>query len=400
MPTPADILKDTMELMAQKRAQFEEPKKAMEGESPESLPGAENTRPVDKSDEQPDPEITQKPDMPEGATSAPAASATGGGMENTDEMSTPELPDAKEKKPLIRTADKMANDIIAQIRSFQSSVEKAAQDATEKTKSEEGDKAEEGKTDKPSEEIAEVKKEEGEITVDANTESSPDASTGKAAESFTLTQEVLAKMAAITLAYEEGRDFMEAILTEHAGAEKAAEVFDFISQRSEEFDKQAAEEQGYQDGLRALIEEAYNAGLKAAGVDPHAEELYKVGQMLADESLEGLMPPPEGAAMPPMPGPVADEAAAVPAALEAVPEEAMEGAEEDVTLEDVAEALDILVEEGAIDPESAAEIQKQVAEEVEGASMEEAPAEEAPAEEAPAESESMMDEEPTEEPAA
>ena len=329
MATPADILRDTMNLMAQKKAQYG--KEALVGEDPNSLPGAEHTRNAPKEDEKPDPEVNDKTMGPASSRDTSGAGddspVTRGQAEKTDE-----LPDAKEKKPLIDTESKsakLANDIIAQIRDFKKALDEGG--------------------DKPKKEAA--------VPAEGEEEGTPAEKTAKKSDSVELTQEVLAKMAAIALSYEEGQEFMEQILEKHAGAEQAAEVMSFLEDRSTELEKKAAEEQGFQDGLRALVQEAYQAGLKDAGaVDPRAAEMYKLGQMLADESMEGLPPELLGGELPP-------EAAGVPGDIAGAPEEI----DEDITLEDVAEALDLLVQEGTVDPETAAEIQQQVAAEVEAA---------------------------------
>lgn len=171
-----------------------------------------------------------------------------------------------------------------------------------------------------------------------------------------LTSDVLAKIASVILATEDGVDFAEACLTKAAGAEAAKETLEFLQ-------KQAAYAQGQQDA-EAMVSEfiAQEQGAeKQAGAefqqgqqDAHnliklavhriqtnrgTARLVKLAQEVADESIgdgsEGAVPA-EGSGLPP-------EMASAPA-------------DEEISPEELQQALEELVQEGQITPEAAQSI--------------------------------------------
>ncbi len=167
---------------------------------------------------------------------------------------------------------------------------------------------------------------------------------------------LMAKIAAITLADEEGQFAVQQALVKRAGAEFTKEIFDVLEKRAAEeqaaweFEKGAQdaeamigdmqEAQGAADaeaalGAGAAGEEAGSVEDAAAALDDYsAEEIVKAVQDLAQE---GAIPPEQAEAV-----------------ISTVTESAgEEGSPEDISEEDVAEVLVQAVEEGRMQPEQA-----------------------------------------------
>ena len=259
-------------------------------------------------------------------------------------------------------AAKLANDILGDILKYR----ETQKQASDKPKEGEGekqaaDKSEEGEGEKQ----AANKSEEGEG------EKSKQAHQGPHME---LTTDVLAKVAALILSSEEGADFVEAELAKAAGAEAAQETLRFLAEQSELAEKTAAYDAGAADA-ESLIQQAVNAlgaqgSQKQAGNDAtqlvrevanhlrttkqasQADQLSfyeKLGQDAADASIGELM----GAADDPM-SMGAEELGGDMAGAEVMPDEA--GMDEGITEEELAAALESLIQDGSIGPDEAAQI--------------------------------------------
>jgi len=377
MATMQEILNETTAFVKTKQASFKE-KSAIAGENPDTMPGSENDKPAPAGAEAADPEVND-------ATMGPSDTRTEDGKGDPDKLTgghatkTEEGAEPVEKKPAVTDeadveatakqaeAAKLANDILASIHSFQKKASDTPKEEAKPAEEKEAEKAPEKSEDKSEE------KEAGKLDIE-------------------LTQDVLAKMAAIALSYDEGVDFMRSSLERFSGAKEASETIEFLEQQNLEAEKQAAAAQGYADAERAILEKVYAEGYKAASAANQDADLQKLGQALAEGSISDVM-----GAIPPVPeaGMVPAEEMAAPmeeAPMEEAPmEEApMEEGGEDYTVEDLAAALDVLVSSGEIDEATAQEVLEAVV------SDQEAPAEEAPVEEAPAE-EAPAEEAPTEE---
>jgi hypothetical protein len=421
MATMAQILAETTAIMRQKQASFKGTKSALSGEDPGSMPGAENDKPIPAGSEAADKEVN---DGSMGPTSSRETSGAGDDSPVTrgGAVDSEQSVDEPVKKPLI-TADanakvadvqcaKLANDLIGSIHEWQASQNKTVPITKAAAK--------ESKPVK----VADAKVADAKVTANKPAVAKPQ---DKEAAGFTmdLTQDVLAKMAAIALSYDEGVEFMEGMLQRYAGQEYAKQAMDFLATQNEMAEKEAAAEAGYQDGVNMIKEQAFQAGqnsvistlAKAAQANKAAAApakrrtpaaLSKLGQAMADGSIADLMGGmPGGAAGGEVPGAdAAMGAMGAPAPGGEMDPGAAAGGDmggemggDDFTVEDLAAALDMLVSQGAIGAEEAQQVMEYVAASeggAEGAPAEGAPAEEAPAEEAPAE-EAPAEEAPAEE---
>jgi hypothetical protein len=184
-----------------------------------------------------------------------------------------------------------------------------------------------------------------------------------------LTSEFLQKIGAILLSTEEGTDFVNQQLRKHAGAQKAEELMGFIYEQNAEAEKIAAMEQGSADANALIDQLTYQAGFSAgqATHDAPAEKegekkegaedkqddpslATKLGQEVAGASIEDLM------------GGAGGEMDVPPEAMMGGAEMggAEMGGEEEFTPEDVAAALEMLVQEGELDPQDAQAILDQI----------------------------------------
>jgi hypothetical protein len=206
-----------------------------------------------------------------------------------------------------------------------------------------------------------------------------------------LTNDVLAKIAAMVLSTDDGAEFVEGVMAKAAGAEAAQETLNFLAEQSELAEKQAAYEAGQADA-QALIEQAiYDAGIaegqKQAASQPaegdqllgklaeliqsgnpqeqaEAVSLYeKLGQAVADASIEDLM----GAA----------DAGGAP--MDVAPEELAVGGEEmggeemgeeGITEEELQAALESLIADGTLGEDEVAQILDYIASAEEGGEAE------------------------------
>jgi len=216
-----------------------------------------------------------------------------------------------------------------------------------------------------------------------------------------LTQDVLAKIASALLSTEDGWELVENGLSKVAGAEAARETMTFLQQEEEDLQKQALYAQGQADA-EALIKQAiWQAGYDAAqaqaapqvdpekqaevataqlkqaagiesdedaaakGIDPEA--LKKLGRALADNSVKsaqgldlaalaggGGMPPEMGAEMPPEMG------AEAPGGEEALDEMGGAPMDEEITPEELEQALAMLVQSGELSEEEVAAIMEHI----------------------------------------
>lgn len=246
-------------------------------------------------------------------------------------------------------AARLSNDILAAIRQYQKSA------ATINKKNEASD-TEKEESDKPDV--------EGRQDINENTDEKNKSATAVELE---LTTDILAKIAALILTTEEGVEFVEKTMAKAAGEEAALETLSFLAEQAELAEKAAAAEAGAQDAeriIQQLVSEnnvINNAALaKAAGandaevliqnllaqaaVEKQAEEAdfyTKLGQAVADSSIEDLLT-------------LADASTLAQNNVGSVNAETSD--EDDITIEEVVNAIDALVQDGTLKPEEAQQI--------------------------------------------
>ncbi len=211
------------------------------------------------------------------------------------------------------------------------------------------------------------------------------------------------------VASDEGRDLANKVMAKEAGAEAAKELIDFITTKQAE----AEYSQGQADAQEAIQNAIWEAGYKAAteknaAAQPKAQpkaqpqlsaqdmEYIKLGQAIADQGVADLQAaagpaamagiPPEAAGLPPEGAGLPPEAAGLPPEAAGLPPEAagVEGGEGEISMEDLAAAIDQLVASGVIQPEEAQQIVEYLISAGEGGGAE-VPGAEVPGAEAPVE---------------
>ena len=378
--TMKDIVEDARTFVQQKQASFKE---GMAGDAPSSYPGAEHDKKVDESAKAPHPEVKQ--DLPPGGTTAAGAEKAekveaGHSKDSTQPANAsvtkePAVTDDAMCEPKTGSA-KLANDLLSSVRALQDTMQpKQAGEETANT-----DGSEEEKSEDTSEETTDSK----EASAPAP-EAAPAADDDKQAQAdnpLELTQDVLAKIASVILSNEEGWNFVEQSLTKEAGAEAARETITTLQKQAEEIEKQAAYGQGQEDAemliqqmvqvkqaedAQAIYEAGAADAAQALGVGQ--QDLQKLGQMMADESLAGL---------------AGGEGAEGLEGLEGMPEEGGEEVvddmggmpeDEDISEEELMQALQELAAEGQIDEEDIAAIMEYITQAESATGAEEAPME-------------------------
>jgi hypothetical protein len=182
-----------------------------------------------------------------------------------------------------------------------------------------------------------------------------------------LTTDVLAKIAAMVLATDEGADYVEQILHKYAGAEAAQETLGFLAEQSALAEKQAAEAMGAHDAEVAMQQQAYVQGQldvlakvaesQGKTLDQFLKELdanqgtfAKLGQEVADASIADLMGMQDAGGAAP-----ADEISPEVAGSDPGADPTAAGGAE-ISPEELAQAVEMLVQEGTLDPNEAAAI--------------------------------------------
>jgi len=444
-PTMKQILADTQSLIQEKRAEY---KSSVEGDEKQAkgldIAGAGDDSPktrgqaleADQSalDPQKKPLITDDADAepPSDGSGTPSQAKNPGGGDDSP-MTREHALEADEsalepiKKPLLsddidakEAADqptaKLANDILTDIRAFQSQ-QKAATTDTDQVAD-----APEKAADVPESvdlDISAVLTEAGvEVTPEVadkiaaalkpaeagKADEAVDATEAKQADGLNLelTTDVLAKIAAHILSTTEGAEYVEGVLAKEAGAAECNEILSFLADQSDAAEKQSAFEagsadaaalheqaiyqQGVTDGAQAPVAEkqsAFEAGAADAaalhaqvvtkgekaddtGKQAEAEQQFyaKLGQAVADASISGLMGEAPGAdmgggAVPPEVleggGDLPPEMGGEELGGEELGGEEL-GGEGEVSPEELIAALEELVAEGTISEEEAAQV--------------------------------------------
>lgn len=312
----ATILADSRGFVA-KQASFK--KQALTGENPDSMPGSEHDSKTPEEAAKPNKETRDGTMVPASGTSTEGAGddstvTRGHALEATESAEAPKKKpavsaDANAKEASDGTA-RLANELVGLIGAYQKQAEAPAAKA-------------------PVAALV-VKKSSGPLDM-------------------VLTTDVMAKVAAIALSTDEGVKAIEDILLKQAGAEAANKVFEFLAQQSDMAQKQAEYDQGVADAAALIDLQIYEAGVKAGSAgnaDADADMFFKLGQAAADASLEGAGSVPGGE----------EAAGAMGAPAEGVEGAPAEGGGEELSIEDIAQALQSLVEDGTLQPEEAEEV--------------------------------------------
>jgi len=249
-----------------------------------------------------------------------------------------------QKKELItgdanaKHAATIANDILGKIRAIKQG-EPAAKQAEMPPQLA---KAKEEKKETKVEEKKEPKAEEKKEDVKAKAA----ASTGGLTLQFD--EEILKKIGEVMLSTEEGADMVQQQFAKAAGAEAANEILGYMAEQSEIAEKQAAYAAGQADAQALINQAIYEAGVKHGAATKNAAEekalFAKLGQATADASIEDLMGAGAGAGG----APGADAGAGAV--------DAGAGAEAEISPEELAQALQTLVQQGTLSEEEASQV--------------------------------------------
>lgn len=324
----------------------------------DSMPGSENDKPIPAGATNPDPKVKDPTiDQPAERTLSGAQSGSDFPANTINETEAGQPALTPEKKPL-DTADANAktaaagNSIVEFIlKTKKENAEKKAAEATAKTA------APVAPTAQPA--------------PPAEKKAAPDAGTIK------LDMALMAKIAAITLADEEGQQAVQAAIAKRAGAEFAEEIFDVLEKKAAEAEAEAQFIKGAQDA-EAMIGDLQ----EAQGAEDAEAMLGGAGDAAAAEAgaagAEGDIPMSEEEAAAALQDYSADEIVqavndlatdgTIPAdqaqyIIDSVTQAAgAEGSPEDISEEDVAEALIQAVESGDMTPEQAQAVAEGVSE--------------------------------------
>ena len=340
------------------------------GENPGSMPGSENDQPAPADAKKPDPEVVD--DQVGGA-----ANYDGKGMEagSDNPKLEPQLLEANEpvltpeKKPLdstdvdAKTASDLGNDLVSMVLNHQKKpeVKKAEEKKLEVKKAEEKKPEVKKSEDCKDKDGADVPAENKPAPAPAPEKKPLDSDNAGAKEAevdeIELSRDGLAKIAAVLMTREDGRQFIGKVLAEIGGEKFAEESINALGVKSAEAMAQAEFEKGAQDAAALLdgAEEAQGAADAEAALGDAAEAQ---GAADAEAALAG-----EGG------GDELDEfsdeeiAEALQKMIESgeLPPEAIEelmGGEDDgsVSEDDLANELVEMVQSGEITPEQAGEI--------------------------------------------
>lgn len=321
------------------------------GENPDSMPGAENDKPVEVPKE--DAEVNDGSMGPKSSRSTDGKGddrpITAGDLFESDESIV-----NPEKKPLDTddanakeaSAGNIANDILSMIHSAQEAEKKA-----------EAQKKAEAPAAKKAEEKVQAKKPET---------PSKQASSETPLFNLDITTAILAKLACAMTAEKEGADLAERVIAKQAGAERAKEVMEFLAGQEKAAEEYAAGQRDAEARIYVAAKQAeeYEAGQRDAERLILLKRAQDLGAADADDAIAAMAAAsPEAAAgdagLPEDAAGAPDDAAGVPAEDDMLPEDAVaevlieQLANGNITEEDLAEIVAELAEE---DPETAQEL--------------------------------------------
>jgi hypothetical protein len=417
-----EILDETRQFVQAKQASF---KQAIAGDDPNSMPGSDHDKPVEDSMKQPDPEVKQE--LPPGGTSSEGAKPASE-VEQGHTLDALQPVKSVKKEPLhsddamagtnannrgdnwgVKNSSDLANDILSDIRNLKKAeeeqgsekkaeTEEAAPEGDAKEAAPEGDAKEaapEGEAkeampgmdydgDKKKSKKKKSKKKKSK-KMDYDMDYGKKAEEGKQAAEIELTQDVLSKIAAVVLSTEEGWDFVENAMAKEAGAEAARETMDFLTKQAEDLEKQSAYDQGVADAEALIHQAAYDSGyadadnlLKQSAQQGQAADFAALGRNLALEALGHKKKLSKSAQMEELAGLGDMDDTEVGGAEEALGGMVEPPQDEEISPEELEQALAMLVQEGSIAPEEAQAIVEYVDQVAGGGGAEELAADAAP----------------------
>ena len=344
MPTFKDIISE-LDAIAKSASDGSE---AITGSPVSEMPGAENDKPAPGGATSPDPKVkdetidNEKSRSIEGATpdgDIPASNA------NKYEANEPVL--TPEKKPA-ETAD-----------------------ANAKEASSKGNSIVDFILSKKAERTAPPQKAQTAPAAPAAEKTAAPAQKQAGGDTITLDMGLLAKIAAITLADEEGQWAVQQALTKRAGAEFAMEVLDTLEKRAAEAQARADFIKGAQDAEQMIgdAQEAQGAAdaEAALGVQDDASAAQALDSPEAQEALANELDQYSPEEIAQAVQDLADEGQIPPEQAQEVIQEVMSGAQaegqpDEISEEDLAEVITQAVEEGKINPEDAQALVQAIAE--------------------------------------
>ena len=311
--TMRSILADTRRVVGAKLAAA----KAAEitGTPPNSMPGSEHDKAAPAEALKPQPETRDGTMVPNsGLTTAGAGDDSA--ITHTGDLTADEAAKNPTKKPLV-TADAdakqasasadLANEILGLVRTHQKAAAAPAAVAA------------------PAAAVPEKVAAAPAPAVAAPAAVAVPAKTAAPTLDMELTTDVMAKIASLVLATEDGATMVQGLLQKSAGAEAARETIAFLAEQADLAEKAAAWEQGRADAEAALSAQIFEAGVKQGQAQIQQHPLFKLGQAAADASM------PAGGAS----EPDGDEGQGT------------------LTEEDILQALQMLVQDGTLDQETA-----------------------------------------------
>ncbi len=351
---------------AEAKAQYKQGQVGGEGSPGTGTPpGAEKDKPVPAGSKDGQPETKQE--IPPGGKSSEGATDAEK-LESGHATPANKAPDQSvEKKPLVTgeavnvkpaaAADSLANDLLSKVRAYQ---QKAAAPAEKKAEMPPELAAALGKAEPAAPAAApapaapkkdEPAKDEGkkdEPKKDEPKKDEPKKEEKAATETIDLSQEILAKIAAVILSTDEGVDFCERQLAKAAGAEAARETMETLQAMANDQEKQAAATAGAADAEALMAEMA-----KGAGAPCDDNTLAQLGQALAAEAIKQAQAAGMDLAAMGLPP---EAMGAPPAAAAGAEPPADTGADQDISPEELEEILNELVQSGEIKSEEADQI--------------------------------------------
>jgi hypothetical protein len=291
----------------------------------DSMPGSENDKPIPSGAENPDPKVKDETiDRPAKDTIEGAKPGSDFPANNANEMQADQPALTPDKKPL-DTADANAKEASVKGNNLVQLILKTKQ-AAEAKKAEEAQKE------------AAAKKPAAPVQAAAPAAPATKEAAPADADTIKLDMAMMAKIAAITLADEEGQLAVQQALTKRAGAEFAEEVLDILEKRAAEEQAAWEFEKGAQDA-EAMIGDMQEAQ-GAADAEAAMGDLAEANDAAAAEA-----------------GAAGDEGGSVEDAAAAL---------DDYSAEEIVEAVNELAQEGQIPPEQAQAVIEAVTQGAEG----------------------------------
>ncbi len=363
----------TLEYIRGLRKTLETKKAEIVGDNPpSSIPGAEHDSRPPQSAKEPDKETKDETMVPNSGLTASGA-GDDSRIAHTNDLIAGESALTPTKKPMVtgdadaKTAEQLAAEILSGVNAwYAKKAENDAPSAGEGTA--EALITDNGRTpDQIRDDGVKEPNKKDETSPDAMAPATGEGSVGETAEhakkagalDMELTSDVLAKIAAVMLATEEGTKLAESTLAKAAGAEAAEKTLRFLAEQDGLAQKQAEYRAGRRDALELLRKSAEDEGVVDEGdgggeveeIASALDEMVDAGELTEDEADQVVVEIAQA---------LADEAGEGEGGEEAVAPEGCEGGEcegaEGGEIEEIANALGDMVESGEISEEEAGQV--------------------------------------------